>query len=49
MFQMNELDALNDEMHGELNEVQLLQPEHQLEQVDELQQHYSRYFKVYCV
>lgn len=43
MFQINELDALNDEMHGELNEVQLLDPEHQAEQVEELQHHFSRY------
>lgn len=43
MLQINELDTLNDEMHGELNEVQLLHPEHQLEQVEELKEHYSRY------
>lgn len=47
MVQINELDALNDEMHSELNEVQLLNPEHQLEQVEELKEHFSKYTKLY--
>lgn len=39
---MSELDALNDKMQGELNEIQLLDPENQLEQVEELREHYHR-------
>ena len=42
MVQMIEMDSLNDEMHGELNDVKLLQSEHQLEQVEELKEEYSR-------
>jgi len=42
MIQLNELDALNDEMQGELNEIQLLQPGHQVAQVEELQEEFSR-------
>ncbi len=42
MVQMIEMDSLNDEMHGELNDVKLLQCEHQQEQVEELQENYSR-------
>ena len=42
MLQINELDSLNDEMQGELNEVQLLKPEYQLEQVEELKEQFSK-------
>ena len=47
MIQMNELDTLNDEMHSELNEVQLLNPEHQLEQVEELKQDFTKYVMIF--
>lgn len=43
MLQITELDALNDEMHGELNQVQLLNPENQLQQVEELEEQFSKY------
>ena len=43
MMQMIEMDSLNDEMHGELNNVKLLQSEHQFEQVEELKEHYSKF------
>lgn len=43
MMQIRELDALNDEMQGELNQVQLLHPQKQLDQVEKLEEHYDRY------
>lgn len=43
MMQMTELDSLNDEMQSELNEIRLLQPESQLEQVEEVKENYIRY------
>ena len=45
MMQMIEMDSLNDEMQGELNDVKLLQSEHQLEEVEELKENYSRLAK----
>lgn len=42
-MQINELDSLNDEMQSELNEIRMLQPESQLEQVEEVKENYTRY------
>lgn len=43
MLQMTELDALNDEMQGELNEVNLIIPGHKLDQIEELEHEFSKY------
>ena len=49
MKQVMELDSLNDEMQAELNEMHLLEPQLQLQQVEELQEHYSRFILIHFI
>lgn len=43
MLQVHDLDALNDELHAEVHDVNLLRPDNQLAEMEELKEHYSRY------